>query len=628
MVKRFSTRNRNSRRRQRSTDFEVDTREPKRFEQFLSRNFTPEFKLQNTQKLASVNQSKLGERFFSKKAYQEAYAKNYVKQAYNEKLEWKEKGVNPVTLNLPAQVYPYGGGLAPHRNLTKQELVVYYLGSRAVANTIMQYKIENGTANVDPEDAQSARNRLIKGDIVDGRNVPLVPYPILTDRNGEESFRVGSIEESVLRNRQWWNANTPGLDIQPVQDRQVELTDSQVNAVWDRVSPEMYKRVGNPLLQQDIGRERLVPSIRGHEPLVRNDNGKFVKAVHGFDFDGTINSARNQELQQLIQQELEVEEYNSGMYSSGSKEESIINNRIDLLRQSAEAVAEERTVKPRWAAMQKGDFEDFDDIKRDVGISEDNLDFWGGPLEFRDQIDDEVQKDAIVNWNQTEQNKALHFGLWETNYLNPETEPGMFAAPKTIEYRTLGVNSTYNFEISKAMSQAEGKEVTPGEVERRYIFGQFNPSDYRPTGDDRERFDREVIAKTLNTANSPEFTKALREWRKDGISKQLDVDGKESNTALLYTAPNANKLRLEQNFSENPFSTSSQKTSRHDFARNVAGTKEQENDFLNSVEPLQEGLINGPDAQSVEKGLREESRIWGEYARVRGDEKGGFKIQQ
>ena len=305
MVKRFSSRNRNSRRRERSTDFGVDTREPKRFEQFLSGNFTPQFKLQNTQKLASVNQSKLGQRFFSKRAYQEAYAKNYVKQAYNEKLEWKEKGVNPVTLNLPAQVYPYGGGLAPHRNLTKQELVVYYLGSRAVANTIMQYKVENGTANVDPEDAQSARNRLIKGDIVDGRNVPLVPYPILTDRNGEESFRVGSIEESVLRNRQWWNANTPGLQIQPVQDRQVELTDSQVNAVWDRVSPEMYKRVGNPLLQQDIGRERLVPTIRGHEPLVRNAEGEFVKAVHGFDFDGTINSARNQELQQLIQEELE-----------------------------------------------------------------------------------------------------------------------------------------------------------------------------------------------------------------------------------------------------------------------------------------------------------------------------------
>ena len=628
MVKRFSSRNRNTRRRRRSSDFEVDTREPKRFEQFLSGNFTPEFKLQNTQKLPSVNQSKLAARFFSKRAYQEAYAKNYVKQAYNEKLEWKEKGVNPVTLNLPAQVYPYGGGLAPHRNLTKQELVVYYLGSRAVANTIMQYKIENGTANIDPENAQSARNRLIKGDIVAGRNVPLVPYPVLTDRNGEESFRVGTIEEAAIKNKRWWNESAEGLKFRPIRENQTELDDEQVNAVWDRVSPAMYKRIGNPLLQQDIGRERLVPSISGHEPLVRNSEGEFVKAVHGFDFDGTVNSARNKELQQLIQQELEVELYNSGMYSSGSKEESLINDRIDALERSALAVAEERTVKPRWAAMEEGDFEDFNDVKRDINISQDNFEFWGGPLEYRDQMDDEAQKDAIVNWNQIQQNKALHFGLWETNYLNPEVEPGMFAAPKTIEYRTLGVNSTYNFEISKAMSQSEGKEVTPGEVERRYIFGQFDPLAYRPTGDDKERFDKEVAAKSLNTANSPEYTKALREWRKSGISEQLDRDGKQSVTSLLYIAPNANKLRLEQNFAEEPFLTSSQKTSRHDFARNIAGTKEQENDLLNSVEPLQEGLINGPDAQSVEKGLREETRIWGEYARVRGDEEGGFKIQQ
>ena len=609
------------------SDYEVDTKEPRRFEQFLSSSFRPDYRLKDSGQLPTVQQSKMASRFFSQERVQKDYATRYVNQSYNEKLEWKEKGVDPVTLNMPSEVYPYGGGLSPHRQMTKQELAVNYLGSRAVAQTIMQYKIDEGQANIAPQDAQLSRNRLIRGDYDEefDETVPVIPYPVVSQYKGEETFRVGTVEEAVLREKRWWNKNVEGLqDRDVITENQKELTDEQVNAVWRKIQPEVNRRVGWALLKQDIGRERPVPSIRGSEPLIRKSDGTFEPAVHGFDFDGTINSARNQELTERIEQDLELADYN------GETE------RAQLLADSLDRVVDERVIKPRWAmlATRQSDpnnpekTETFEDVKRAPSIAQDNLEFWGMPLEYRDQVDVEERQDGMVNWHNQHQYRALHAGAWETNYINPEFEPGMFASPRDIEYRTLGVTGKYNFEASRIQSGLENRDVDPGEIERNYIFGIVRPLEARPKGEEGQRFDRDVVDKTLNTANSPEYRNALVRWRKDGISKQRDYQGKENTSALLYLTPNDNKLRLEEEFASDPQNTSTWKTSRHQFAKNVGATEEQQQENLVAVQPLREGLIEGPDATSVEKSIREESRIWGEYARVRGDEQGGFKIRE
>jgi hypothetical protein len=368
-----------------------------------------------------------------------------------------------------------------------------------------------------------------------------------------------------------------------------------------------------------------VPSIRGSEPLIRKSDGSFEPAVHGFDFDGTINSARNQELTERIENDLEVAEYNGDQ------------DRIGYLTDSLNRVVDERVIKPRWAMLSTAQMSDpnnpekiesIDEIKSAPSLSQDNLEFWGMPVEYRDQVDVEERQDGMVNWHNQQQYRALHHGFWETNYLNPEFEPGMFASPKNIEYRTLGVTGKYNFETARVQSDLQDKDVTPGEIERKYIFGTVNPVESRPKGEEGQRFDKDVVSKTLNTANSPEFQKALRRWKKDGISKQRDYDGKENNTALLYTAPNENKLRLEEEFASDPQNSSTWKTSRHMFAKNIGATEDQQYENQLEVQPLREGLVDGPDAKSVETGIREDSRIWGEYAKVRGEEQGGFKIRK
>tara|TARA_Y100000593_G_scaffold81618_1_gene152784 strand:- start:394 stop:1098 length:705 start_codon:yes stop_codon:yes gene_type:complete len=234
----------------------------------------------------------------------------------------------------------------------------------------------------------------------------------------------------------------------------------------------------------------------------------------------------------------------------------------------------------------------------------------------------------MVGWHNRQQERALHLGAWETNYLTPEFEPGMFASPRDIEYRTLGVTGKYNFETSRIQSGLENRDVDPGEIERKYIFGTVNPVESRPKGEEGRRFDKDIVSKTLNTANSPEYQRALRKWRKDGISEQRDYEGKENTTALLYTAPNENKLRLEEEFASDPQNMSTWKTSRHQFAKNIGVTEDQQYENQLEVQPLREGLIEGPDAKSVETGIREEERIWGEYAKVRGEEQGGFKIRK
>tara|TARA_B100000424_G_scaffold67697_1_gene50158 strand:+ start:6288 stop:8204 length:1917 start_codon:yes stop_codon:yes gene_type:complete len=611
-----------------SSDFQVNTKEPARFEQFLSSSFNPKFRFRQATVMSNRDPGKLSNRFFSKEQVQKDNARNFITQSRNEKIEWKEKGVNPITLNMPSKVYPYGGGLAPVRQMTKQELVTVYLGSRAVANIIMQDKIDKGKSVVRYEDAQVSRNRLIRGDIKDGENVPLLPYSVPIEKG--ESYKTGTFEEAVLKDKRWWNDNVPDLQFDTVRENQTELTDSQVNAVWKYIQPEINNRIGSALREQDIGRERLVPSIRGFEPEIKDSRGVFVRAKHGFDFDGNINSARNQELIVLLDQELKTLVKNKERirqeFGERSPEFSSINDREKLIRQSIKTVREERILKPRWAAMQddkKNDLETFEDVKRNQGVSSNVMRFWGGPYEIRDKLDTEERRDAVVKWNLDAQYNSLHLGHWETNYLNPELEPGMFAAPENIEYRTFGANSLYNDRILERMKTATGnKNLTVGDVEKAYVFGQFDPITYRPTsGREKEQFDTNVAISMINTQNSTQYRDALRAWNESGESKAKDSEGKEITSALYYTAPNENQKRLEENFAapENRFSTSAQKTTRHSFARNISNSREQENDLLNAVQPLQKGLLEGPKAQSVEKGVREEKKIWGEYARVRGD---------
>ncbi len=609
-----------------SSDYQANTREPQRFEQFLSSTFTPKFRFRQGDVMSNRDPGKLSNRFFSKEQVQKDNARNFITQSRNEKIEWKEKGVNPITLNMASKVYPYGGGLAPVRQMTKQELVSIYLGSRAVANIIMQDKIDKGESVVRYEDAQVSRNRLIKGDIKDGENVPLLPYSVPIEKG--KRYKTGTFEEAVLKDKRWWTDNVPDLLYDPLRENQTELTDQQVNAVWKYIQPVINNRIGSALREQEIGRERQVPSIRGFEPEIKNSRGEFVRAKHGFDFDGNINSARNQELLVLLDKELKTllknKEKIRQEFGERSPEFSSIKEREDLIRQSIDTVSEERILKPRWAAMQDDrseDLETFEDVKRNQGVSSNVMKFWGGPFEILDTLDAEERKDAVVKWNLDAQYNSLHLGHWESNYLNPELEPGMFAAPENIEYRTFGANGLYNERILERMKiKLDNKNLTTGDVEKAYVFGQFDPTRFRPkSGRDKEQFDTAVAKSMINTQNSTQYRDALRAWMKSGESKAKDSEGKEVTSALYYTAPNENQKRLEENFAENEFSSAAQKTTRHAFARNIANTIEQENDLLNSVQPLQRGLIEGPKAQSIEKGVREEKKIWGEYARVRGD---------
>jgi len=373
-----------------------------------------------------------------------------------------------------------------------------------------------------------------------------------------------------------------------------------------------------------------VPSIGGHEPLIKNPiTGTYEPAVHGFDYEGTINSARNQELAARIEGDLKIAKENGD------------SERVRLLTNSANRVAEERVINPRWAMLAKkedpvtGEIVPFENVKKDPALSKSVLGYWGGPLELKltKDLSKQEAEDQIVAWNIEQQRASLHLGSWETNYLNPEFEPGMFANPRNVEYRTLGVTNKYHFEKARQINkqrkregtlESEGK-MTEGQVERDYLFGK-PVIKYRPKGEEGKRFDADVLAKTLNTANSPEYLNALRAWRKDGLSKQTDYDGKEATTALLYTAPNENKLRLEEEFAADPQNTGTWKTSRHAYAENVGLTDEEKYYNKVEVEPLREGLIEGGDATSVENSIREEKRIWGEYARVRGDER-GYEVQ-
>tara|TARA_Y100000310_G_scaffold165767_1_gene165517 strand:- start:5481 stop:7244 length:1764 start_codon:yes stop_codon:yes gene_type:complete len=587
----------------------------------MSRASDPRTRFRVSQSNIPVATSALSDRYFSKEDRAKSYTRLLTAEQYHEKLDWKAKGVDPITLNKPAKVFPYGGGLAPVRSLTKQELVARYLGSRAIANVCLQYKHERGTTTeASKEDIRQIRRELIEGYYSETfkDTVPIIPYPVFKD----EGPNVGTVEESIMSNRVWWNKNVFSPS-NMVNEKQDQLSEAQVKEAWDRISPELYARVGTPVLEQDLGRERPVPSTKGYPAKIKNIHGEWETAHHGFDYTGTVNSARNQEL--LIKLTKDLEE-------ADRKGET---SKAELLEKSIQNVKRERALQPRWAQMASSEVDpsnpnsekqSFAAVIAEPDIVGHNLEFWGGGLEQARDADPIEKQDAIVNWNNNEQSRALHAGSWETNYINPEFEPGMFSHPNNIEYRTVGVTAKYNRAAARKL------DVTPGEVERKYIFGQLNPRDFYPNDPkERERFDRDVADASLNTQSSTAVQNALKKWVKEQQGKNFNYEGHTKTSALLYLTPNETQKINEEEFAGNPDSMANWNTTRHEFAENIAPQNEDAAyEMKTYVKPLRQELIDSPKAESIETGLMEESNVWAEYARVRGDErsKSGYTLSK
>jgi hypothetical protein len=575
----------------------------------------PRTRFRVSQSYIPVATSALSDRYWSKEDRAKSYTQLLKAEQYHEKLDWKAKGVDPITLNKPAKVFPYGGGLAPVRHLTKQEIVARYLGSRAVANICLQHKHERGTTTeASREDVREIRRELIEGyyEPEFKETFPVIPYPVYKKTEDGRRPGVGTIGESIQNNRVWWNSNVFSPS-NKVHEKTERLSDAQIKEAWDRVSSELYFRVGTPVLEQDLGRERQVPSVKGYSAKIKNIDGEWETAQHGFDYTGTINSARNQEL--LITLTEDAEE------AARNGEE----DKLKLLKDSIDRVSAERVLQPRWAQMASSDEDpsnpeskkqSFDSVRNHPDVAGHNLEFWGGGLEQAEKVETIEKQDAIVNWNNNEQERALHAGSWESNYINPEFEPGMFASPDNIEYRTIGVSGKYNNAAARKL------DVTPGEVERKYIFGQIDPRDYYPNDPkERERFDRDVADASLNTQSSKEVQKALRKWTKEQANRSFNYANETKTSALLYLTPNETQKINEEEFAMNPHATSTWDTARHEYASNIAPNRDEVYEVQTYVRPLRQELIESTKAESIETGLKENSNVWSEYARVKGDSK-------
>ena len=399
------------------------------------------------------------------KAVIKSFEESYDTRMSNNRLQWKNH-LNPLTLRYAAEVYPYGGGIAPARELGKHELTLSYLGSPTAAKIIALHQSDNGFESSDKfkttgepsllQDEQLKQqmiNQLVSGTRTEDGNkiVPLLPYPIRqtqerldpTDRSyfyGENNFRLGTIEDAVRSNPDYWNDKIPSLGAsgQPLDDGQKEL-------IWrehidKNVAPALYDlRTRFPL-----NTDTYVPTlIKGSEPTLQVWTGDGVKwdgvqspeefrkantilepATHSMDDNGNVVSARSKELMGAIAADKTMIE--EGLMPVDNPQEAVeqMNATLNSLQAGNQVYASWRSI------------DGFNpDSSAEINYA---AQFWGGAEDqCKEYYDNNNSKDLRERWQAREQEIAIKQGKWETNYLFPEFEPGLWSSVDTINKKYL-----------------------------------------------------------------------------------------------------------------------------------------------------------------------------------------------
>jgi hypothetical protein len=378
-------------------------------------------------------------------------------------MQW-ENHLNPLTLRYAAEVYPYGGGLAPVREMGNHELILGYLGSPATAKLIALHQNEYGSKASEQykttgeptfiEDEQLRRemiNQLVSGfEDPNLGHVPVLPYPIREvkgeldpkDRSyfyQQGHFRLGTLEDAVRSNPMYWNDKIPAL-----QATEAPLDDNQKELIWkEHIDPEITPGL-HDLTQFPLTTEIEVPSlVPGTSPTLpvwnqhaewdgemspdefRKANTIEAPATHRMDEDGYVVSARAKELIGAIAADKTMIE--KGLMTVDNPEETLAE--MDATLNSLRAG---NKVHESWRAVDSG-YNPANAMEIEAAAW-----FWGGAgdqcPEYADKHDEKVLK---TEWNKREQQIAMKQGKWETNYLFPEFEPGLWSDVDTINEKYL-----------------------------------------------------------------------------------------------------------------------------------------------------------------------------------------------
>ena len=397
------------------------------------------------------------------KAMVESFNQSYDTRMSNNRLQW-ENHLNPLTLRYAAEVYPYGGGVAPAREMGNHELVLGYLGSPATAKLIALHQNEYGFEPVeqfkttgeptfiqDEQLKQDMVNQLVSGfEDPDLGKIPVLPYPIRMAKGeldpNEKSyfyqqgnFRLGTLEDAVTSNPDYWNQKIPGLGASGES-----LDDGQKKLIWKEhidkeITPGLYDLTSFPLTTE-IEVPSLVPGTSPTIPVwnqhaewdgvmspdeFRKANTIEAPATHRMDEDGYVVSARAKELIGAIAADKTMIE--KGLMTVDNKQET-----LNEMNATLKSLREGNKVNESW---------------RDVGSGynpENAMEihgaamFWGGARDQCPEFADTYDATTLSSeWNKREQQIAMKQGKWETNYLFPEFEPGLWSNVDTVNKKYL-----------------------------------------------------------------------------------------------------------------------------------------------------------------------------------------------
>ena len=566
------------------------------------------------------------------------------RQRQGQKLELYQKGVNPMTVNMVAKVFPYGGGMAPARILTKQELTARYLGSRATGRIIAAYQYENGMLGNTPDSKEVKKNidnirrELVVGweneDMASSGFVPMVPYPVVNrDRGGNVSdYHTGTLADAVLQNRDWWNENLfrhdavlGELSLEPgkaVRSDQGKLTQDQINHVWKYAGQKyIYNALGENVLHQPLTKDREVPKMGVYTPEIRQADGSFEPATHGFDWQGNINSARNQELMQYLDEE--------SRKGGGEKLNRFIKEQQELVR-------EERIVRPNWYMQLQEETHpvdrSFDELMEDSSIWVPVNNFWQGGLENHSDLDPEERANSYYKWRNEQNRNGLTDGVWETNYMNPEFEPGMWSHPDYVEYRTLGVQPLVSQRILQQVAGPDNPDITSiSDIDKLVARGVIEPMNPQYLPEDATNTITQERTAALNSMNSPTAISVRKDYynkiREGVMSGKLSEDKMErSFSALHLIAPSENQANYERAYTEDYPNVSLNEDDQPNLARQQWAENidpDYEYQLREAVTPLKH--IDDPKAVSLEDKMRAD-QIWKDYIGVSGNQSAGFTL--
>ena len=416
--------------------------------------------------------------------------------------------LNPLTMRYAAEVYPYGGGIAPMRDLRKHELSIAFLGSPAVAKAMTVYQgrhsdeFERHGFTEDPKDEkykptntedaypvveqtsisvgdnsfvadgelqQNYMNQLIKGytDKNLKKKIPLLPYPVRRESFEIEigplnninkgkgmyepgALQVGTIQEAIWNNPKYWK-NHIGGEIKPNE----ELTDSQVEDAWDHIEPRLMPMLYGLHKDFPLSTDFDVPQMGPNSPTITHWNNEMDKpddmsmedylnpnnpdspatrlpATHSMDVEGNVMSARIKEIESWIAMDKHLVEQGLKYQELSDEERSEL---LELLDHSQRSIANGNWIRPQWRNTGEGKISQYDPHASEAVLL--TTSFWAFP---NDQIPEWNKPDKLPHndfarqtFQERMQEQSALRGVWETNYLFPEFEPGLWANVNQVE---------------------------------------------------------------------------------------------------------------------------------------------------------------------------------------------------